>query len=366
MSKVSEYLEAYAGQCSPVLAWTLRALARDIKEGAHLTDSVHVHMAPYEVVEAEEKAKTKLAEMRRDFAFTIAQPRPCEFYGDILIPSDAIDPRVQLVYSVEGEAIVAQEQQAVAEKTNEERDGMGFSRDLWPEADDLRRSWERQYDAVKRLGDQLLEIEELRERLAHSAITAEEGQEIIAELTVALALQAGEALRPCAGGCPGHLGEKARLAAEEALNRWTAMEEHLRGLRERLRIECAELGDNDWPDDLNLADVVEKYLARPVAARITELEAENRRLREALPRFKAHRAEDAARAELVTRLFRDGIASGAFETLDWKAADPLRGSVVWHRHDGDLVKLAPVSETEEAVEGSRIFVSYIPGTEEIS
>jgi len=29
-----------------------------------------------------------------------------------------------------------------------------------------------------------------------------------------------------------------------------------------LRMACDEFGDNDWPDDLHLADVVEKHLAR--------------------------------------------------------------------------------------------------------
>lgn len=29
-----------------------------------------------------------------------------------------------------------------------------------------------------------------------------------------------------------------------------------------LRSVCAEHGDNDWPDDLNLADVIEKHLGR--------------------------------------------------------------------------------------------------------
>lgn len=29
-----------------------------------------------------------------------------------------------------------------------------------------------------------------------------------------------------------------------------------------LRIECRVFGDNDWPDTLNLADVIEKHLCR--------------------------------------------------------------------------------------------------------
>lgn len=42
--------------------------------------------------------------------------------------------------------------------------------------------------------------------------------------------------------------------------------------RRQLRIECGDLGDNDWPDNLHLSDVIEKHLARPAAARIAELE----------------------------------------------------------------------------------------------
>lgn len=44
-------------------------------------------------------------------------------------------------------------------------------------------------------------------------------------------------------------------------------------IRQQLRIECGEIGDNSWPDDLHPSDVIEKYLAHPAAARIAELEA---------------------------------------------------------------------------------------------
>lgn len=36
--------------------------------------------------------------------------------------------------------------------------------------------------------------------------------------------------------------------------------------RAALRDVCAEHGDNDWPDDLHLADVVEKHLGRHLDA----------------------------------------------------------------------------------------------------
>src|SRR5437870_3081598 len=47
------------------------------------------------------------------------------------------------------------------------------------------------------------------------------------------------------------VAEVARLRAHEAET--LAM----------LRIVCGELGDNDWPDDLHFADVLEKHLADP-------------------------------------------------------------------------------------------------------
>jgi len=36
-----------------------------------------------------------------------------------------------------------------------------------------------------------------------------------------------------------------------------------------LRMVCAEHGDNDWPDDLHLADVIEKHLARYLGGKQT-------------------------------------------------------------------------------------------------
>ena len=32
-----------------------------------------------------------------------------------------------------------------------------------------------------------------------------------------------------------------------------------------LRCVCSEFGDNDWPDDLHLSDVIEKHLYRPLS-----------------------------------------------------------------------------------------------------
>jgi len=73
--------------------------------------------------------------------------------------------------------------------------------------------------------------------------------------------------------------EILRLAA-----RVRELEAHLDQARQYLRIECGELGDNDWPDDLHLGDVIEKHLARPAAAHIAVLEEENLTLRKVILR----------------------------------------------------------------------------------
>ena len=52
--------------------------------------------------------------------------------------------------------------------------------------------------------------------------------------------------------CLRNLGEEENKEYEWVLERQEAVA-RLRGL-------CAEFGDNDWPDDLHLADVIEKHL----------------------------------------------------------------------------------------------------------
>ena len=37
----------------------------------------------------------------------------------------------------------------------------------------------------------------------------------------------------------------------------------------QLRVLCDEYGDNDWPDDLHLGDVIEKHLARSLNEDLT-------------------------------------------------------------------------------------------------
>jgi hypothetical protein len=101
-------------------------------------------------------------------------------------------------------------------------------------------------------GNFLQRIDQLRREesdLWAATVTAEDGQEIIAELTAALAVLFGENLTPCAGGCPGHLGPKAGAAAREALDRWTAIAEENRALKESNRLDnlCDVCGGNGTP-----------------------------------------------------------------------------------------------------------------------
>jgi hypothetical protein len=72
----------------------------------------------------------------------------------------------------------------------------------------------------------------------------------------------------------GILVERDQLRADLAAER-----EHVRGIRAMLRIECEAAGCNDWPDDLHLADVVEKYLARKLYDDVSKAEAERDELR---------------------------------------------------------------------------------------
>jgi hypothetical protein len=46
---------------------------------------------------------------------------------------------------------------------------------------------------------------------------------------------------------------------EAAASRWVLERQETVALLRRL---CAEYGDNDWPDDLYLVDVIEKHLER--------------------------------------------------------------------------------------------------------
>jgi hypothetical protein len=52
-----------------------------------------------------------------------------------------------------------------------------------------------------------------------------------------------------------------------------------------LRIECAEYDDNDWPDTLHLADIIEKHLARSAYEAVREARERYARLEAAMRRL---------------------------------------------------------------------------------
>lgn len=101
------------------------------------------------------------------------------------------------------------------------------------------------YMAVARLGglvdgrptervNFLQRIDALRrteERVGALEVTNEESQEIIGELSMALAIGCEEGLIPCVEPCKGHLGPKANKVTSEAYALWSSVEEELVLLR---------------------------------------------------------------------------------------------------------------------------------------
>lgn len=75
-------------------------------------------------------------------------------------------------------------------------------------------------------------VKELEEDARAATMTTEEGNEIIGELSMALAILAGEDLKPCMAPCRGHLRAKANEAMKAALAAWRALQEGNRCLRE--------------------------------------------------------------------------------------------------------------------------------------
>lgn len=92
---------------------------------------------------------------------------------------------------------------------------------------------------------------QLQEECDALRMTVEEGGEIERELSIALAILAGETLKPCVGDCSGHLREKAHAAYRAAHDAWHALQEGNQKLmadyapvvleRDRLRQEVAFL-----------------------------------------------------------------------------------------------------------------------------
>lgn len=78
----------------------------------------------------------------------------------------------------------------------------------------LIKEWENDYDAA--------------------VMTEEEGSEVYAEQTAAMAVLFGEALKPCSAPCPGHLGEKAMAAHTAATHAWASLQELVVGQAQRI------------------------------------------------------------------------------------------------------------------------------------
>jgi hypothetical protein len=53
-----------------------------------------------------------------------------------------------------------------------------------------------------------------------------------------------------------------QAVAERLRDEVERLKKVLNEVRQTLRIECADIDANDWPDDLHPADVIEKYLCR--------------------------------------------------------------------------------------------------------
>lgn len=139
--KAAEYLDAYASQSSLMVAWQLRTVAQDIRDGEHLTDSVRIHVPPYEVVEAEERAKhprwhSGVWRTARDIADEFPRlPRVDDSARCSQCGNNFEKPACGPTH-----ALIADERRRVEEAINEElkrraevpqRDGMGFSADLF-------------------------------------------------------------------------------------------------------------------------------------------------------------------------------------------------------------------------------------------
>lgn len=63
------------------------------------------------------------------------------------------------------------------------------------------------------------------------SMAADESQEIIAELSAALATACEEGLVPCVDPCPGHLGPRSKAVFNESLKRWRDLEQEVLALR---------------------------------------------------------------------------------------------------------------------------------------
>lgn len=123
---------------------------------------------------------------------------------------------------------------------------------------------------------------EIREWIPDSGVEQESNRDRIARLEKECAILR----KKVAALTPEIAVATAYLCAEDAARKEIdALRYHLDGVRKQLRIECDAVdaqADNEWPDDLHLADALEKHLMRPIHHRIEELQKEITALRERL------------------------------------------------------------------------------------
>ena len=60
------------------------------------------------------------------------------------------------------------------------------------------------------------------------------------------------------------------LGVDDPVARAAAYLEERMAVIQYLRSECAEYGDNDWPDDLYISDIIEKHLLQPLLSGMPE------------------------------------------------------------------------------------------------
>lgn len=152
--------------------------------------------------------------------------------------------------------------------------------------------------------------------------------------------------------------EMLRLATENESLGATAggQAQMISSIRQQLRIECGEIGDNSWPDNLHPSDVIEKYLAHPAAARIAELgvaleEEENSSasLRLVLEEAEARIAElEREKADRIAIADEMGRAYGAMAAEAGRAA--ARVKELEEEHEKDLAFMASCRTRVERAE----------------
>lgn len=164
-------------------------------------------------------------------------------------------------------------------------------------------------------GEPKRRAEEAEDAAEDALATSDESREIIGELSAALAVLAGESLKPCTEPCPGHLGPKATEAMKAALAAWHALQDGNRAAVERVKaLENSEtrLVAERWQDRAEEA--------REAAAR---LQIEVAQLREALGERAAELvAAEGKIDEQASALCAAGLALNQIATANHRGSWP--------------------------------------------